>query len=102
LFDDRLLLMPNVVTKPDCGLEESVKAMWVGTLQGQKDPLELGYYCVKLLSEQQRAADADTQREAMKYLEQFPPWNQQDKSRCGIPSLVQGLDKSLVEMTIKS
>jgi hypothetical protein len=76
--------------------------MWVRTVQGQKDPLELGYYCVKLLSEQQRAADADTRREAMNYLEQNPPWNQLDKSRRGIPSLVRGLDKSLVDMTIES
>jgi hypothetical protein len=81
--------------------EPTAQEEWIQVLRGEIDPLEHGYYCVKLLDEVERNSDAESQGNALRYLEDEHPWNQLDPSRLGVGSVARGVGGALVDMIVK-
>ncbi|TDL15309.1 P-loop containing nucleoside triphosphate hydrolase protein [Rickenella mellea] len=94
----------GVLTKPDAlgrGATGARKT-WTEVLEGRSDELRLGYYCVRLADDEERAKDlsrAETQHLASLFFQTTDPWMSiQDRSRFGIPALVKALSGHLTEL----
>ena len=98
----------GVLTKPDMlsAGASSARNRWRELILGNssKHNLNLGYYCVRLIDEDERlegVSQEDAQRRATEFFENTPPWNDmllERGNRFGIPAFVMQVNHLLVQM----
>jgi len=93
-------LCAGVLTKPDTVGSGDLGKMdlWKNVLTGQAHPLRLGYYCVRMMNDEQRKNRASGTN-LDDFFTTVAPWKDiQPRSTFGIPNFVSGISKLLVEM----
>ena len=92
-----VLTKPDMLTKGATGGREK----WKAVLEGREHPATHGYYCVRLLDDEERArkiSSAEAQRNAATFFDNTAPWDKMaDRSRFGIPNFVSNISALLVE-----
>ncbi|PFH48255.1 hypothetical protein AMATHDRAFT_150299 [Amanita thiersii Skay4041] len=92
----------GVLTKPDMVLPGATGSMkrWKDVLEGQIHPLKHGYYCVRLLDDEERSKQlsrAELERSADEFFRTRTPWSElQRHNRFGVPNLVKDVSTLLM------
>jgi len=99
--------LAGILTKPDLidPGADSAKARWVQTIEGKNDPLQLGYYCVRLPNERERLRGLP--EEARIVEEEFfslnSPWREmKDRTHLGMPAFLNSISDILVNLIMKT
>lgn len=100
----------GVLTKPDMlpAGATNARRKWKDILEGNlpQHSLKLGYYCVRLSDDDERARNisrSEAQALSDEFFETTPPWCQLlDQARFGIPSFVNSMSALLVDMIEKN
>jgi hypothetical protein len=96
---------PGVLTKPDAlpPGASTMRRKWKSILRGEEHQLKHGYYCVRLLDDEERAS-AVSRVEARKIATELfntPAWSDTDQKRCGVPNLVSDISGLLIGLIAK-
>ena len=96
---------PGVLTKPDAipSGASTMRRKWKSILRRDEHQLKHGYYCVRLLDDEERAT-AVSRAEAREIATEFfhsPAWSDADQKRCGVPNLVSDISGLLVGLIAK-
>jgi hypothetical protein len=96
---------PGVLTKPDALTTgaSNMRRKWKSIIRGEDHELRHGYYCVRLLDDDERAAGV-SRAEAREIATDFfnsPLWSDTDQRRCGVPNLVADISGLLVCLIAK-
>jgi vacuolar protein sorting-associated protein 1 len=80
-----------------------VRRKWKSTIRGEEHKLKHGYYCVRLLDEEERAAGISREeaRDIEKEFFNTPEWSDTDQRRCGVRNLVADISGLLVDLIAK-
>ncbi|KDQ58274.1 hypothetical protein JAAARDRAFT_206926 [Jaapia argillacea MUCL 33604] len=97
-----VLTKSDTLTAGATGARES----WKNVLEGKKDQLKHGYYCVRLSDDAERARNvsrSEAQQIAAQFFNQVAPWSEvEDRTRFGIPSFVSNISKLLMDVIEKA
>lgn len=97
-LDPKGLRTLGVLTKPDLvdrGAEEGVMSL----VQGEKNPLRLGYCIVRNRGQSELAVDSAQRHRTEEIFFSTQPWSKLDKDRVGTPALRNRLQDLLVDIT---
>lgn len=97
----------GVVTKPDTLTLGAVndRKKWEDVIQGRSHALRLGYYCVRLPDDSERASHSRGEMEtiANAFLTTTSPWSGlQGTDRLGVRALVADISKLLMQIVRES
>lgn len=95
-FSVGVVTKPDTVTKGSVGTEKKWKNIFEGKIQQHR--LRLGYYCVRLLRDNERSQNANLQQTAMRYFSVTSPWKDLEvKDRLGVDALVKDISDLLMK-----